>query len=81
MQAKLDERLGWQNAYGVNGDAAFADVENDTAVVGTDIQIGEGLDLLAGADAPVAAVKRAACLCRHWCHGPNALRLGVLGDA
>jgi hypothetical protein len=51
LKAKVYQRLGWKDAYGVNCDAAFADIENNSAVVGADIQVGEGLDLLAGADA------------------------------
>ena len=53
----------------MNSDAGFADVENDLTVVGANIQVGEGFDLLTSADAPVPAVEPAASLCRHWCHG------------
>jgi hypothetical protein len=37
LQAKVYQRLGWQDAYGVNSDAAFADVENNSAIVGANV--------------------------------------------
>ncbi len=46
LKAKVYERLGWQDAYRVNSDAGFADVENDSTVVCANIQVGEGFDFL-----------------------------------
>jgi hypothetical protein len=61
----------------VDGDAAFTDIENNSAVIGPDIEIGEGFHLVASTDAPLPPIERVTRLRRHWCHWSKGLAARV----
>jgi hypothetical protein len=69
LETKVDQRLLREDTYGMYGKTAFTDVENYSSVIGADIQVCEGFDLLTRTDAPVPPIERAASLCGHCCHG------------
>jgi hypothetical protein len=40
LEPEVDGGVGWQDAYRMDGEAALADVQNNSAVIGANIQVG-----------------------------------------